>query len=490
MPLFDFAIHLDANAPEPLSLQLARLLAREILEGRLLPGAAMPSSRSLAEELNLSRHVAMSAVRELELEGWVQSHPGSGTYVAEHPPTAIPRAWGRLPERPPLPEAPPFELSSQLRPVSTLASSMLELSDGFPDARLAPKEALARGYRRALQRHGDDLLGLGESRGNRSLREALAQYLRENRGLRITPENLLITRGTPMGLGLVAAALAGDAAVENPGDPAAWEALRPYCRLHPVSVDGEGLVPEALEELLDRQPISLLCVTPQRHFPTTVALATPRRARLMELARIHDFAVVEVDSDLEYAWDAAPRLPLAAEDPEGRVIHLGSLAHLLAPGLGLGYLVAPSALVDRLARLRQRLDIQGDRVLEWSVADLLRDGDLERHLARARRVYRERRDAFLDGLREELGPESEGGFRFPPPEGGLACWVELPPGLDAEAWCSACQRASLKVHPGSRYEFSGRPLSGLRLGFAHLEPEEARRALGLLGRALPRDLHA
>ena len=112
-------------------------------------------------------------------------------------------------------------------------------------------------------------------------------------------------------------------------------------------------------------------------------------------------------------------------------------------------------------------------------------GDLERHLGRARKIYRERRDAFLDCLREELGPESEDGFRFHPPEGGLACWVELPRGLDAEAWCSACQRASLKVHPGRRYEFSGQALPGLRLGFAHLEPEEARDALGILKRALP-----
>ena len=141
--------------------------------------------------------------------------------------------------------------------------------------------------------------------------------------------------------------------------------------------------------------------------------------------------------------------------------------------------------MDRLARLRQRLDIQGDRVLEWAVADLIRDGDLERHLARARKLYRERRDAFgeaLSGMGPELGEDFEGAA----PQGGLAYWVKLPPGLDAGAWCAACLWAGVKIHPGSRYDFKGQSLPGLRLGFAHLEPEEARKALGILRRELPR----
>ncbi len=481
MSFLDLAPLLDAHAPEPLSLQLARLLAREILEGRIAPGEGVPSSRNLAERLGLSRHVAMSALRELELEGWVQSRPGSGTYVADPPPASLPRAWGQAPERPSMPEATPFELSNGLEPVSTLAASALDLSEDVPDARLAPKEALGRGYRRALQRHGNELLGRGESRGNRLLREELARYLRENRGLRVEAEHLLITRNIPMGLGLVAAALRGEAAVEDPGDPAYREALGAACRLHPVPVDLEGLVPEALEALLTQGPLSLLCVTPRAQVPTGAPLGPARRARLLELARKHDFALAEVDPDLEFAWEHPAPLPMAAEDPEGRVIHLGSLAHLLAPGLGLAYLAAPTSLVDRLARLRQRLEPQGDRVLEWAVADLLRDGDLERHVARSRKIYRERRDAFLEALTQTLGAA----FRVHPAPAGLFCWLELPAGLDATAWCARCRCAGLRILPGSRFDAQGRPLPGLRLGFAHLDPEEARRALAILKGALP-----
>jgi len=478
MPFPDLAARLDAGAPEPLALQLVRLLAREIRDGGMAPGAAMPSSRALAEELGISRHVAMSALRELEMEGWVLSRPGSGTYVSGTPPGELPRGWGALADPAAMPEDPPFELSSQLRPVSAMASTLLDLSDGFPDARLAPKEALARGYRRALQRHGDDLLGRGEPQGNPLLREQLALHLRDSRGLNVRAENLLITRGIPMALTLIAQALGGHAAVENPGQPQAWEALRAAgCSLHPVRADVGGLVPEALAELLAHQPIAFLHLSPRRHFPTTAPLSPERRARVMELARIHRFARVEDDPDGDLAWTAAA-LPLAAEDPEGRVIHLGSLSQVLAPGLGLGYLVAPSGLIDRLARVRQRLDLQGDHVLEWAVADVMRDGDLVRHLARSRKIYRERRDAFARALQAGLGP----GFEVVPPGSGLACWVKTPPGLPLEPWCSRCLLAGVKLLPGSHFEFHGLPLQGLRLGFGHLEEAEAHKALAILVR--------
>jgi len=477
----DLALRLDAAAPLPLALQLARLLAQEIRDGHLAPGEAMPSSRALAEALHLSRHVAMSALRELELEGWVVSRPASGTYVSVAPPDHVASTWGTPAESPGMPETPAFELASHLRPVSTMATTLLDLSDGFPDARLAPKEALAKGYRRALQRHGDDLLGRGEPRGNPLLREQLALHLRESRGLKIRAENLLITRGIPMALTLIASALQGDAAVENPGQPLAWEALRAAgCRLHPVAVDAQGLIPEALEELLSHQAIAFLHLSPRRHFPTTVPLAAARRRHVMALAAQHGFAVVEDDPDAELSWANPNPLPLAAEDPAGRVIHLGSLSQLLAPGLGLGYLVAPSALVDRLARVRQRLDLQGDHVLEWAVADLIRDGDLERHLARARKIYRERRDTFAEMAQKCLGMD----FEITVPESGLALWVQTPRWLDLEKWATACLRAGIKMHPGRHFEFHGQPLNALRLGYGHLEAEDMQQALGVLTREL------
>jgi GntR family transcriptional regulator/MocR family aminotransferase len=269
--------------------------------------------------------------------------------------------------------------------------------------------------------------------------------------------------------------------VEDPGNPRVWEVLGSAgARLHPIPVDGQGLDAEALEALAGNRPLALVYLTPRRHFPTTVPLAQERREAVMDLARRHGFAVVEEDSDAELTWEGPPHLPLAAGDVEGRVIHLGSLSQLLAPGLGLAYVVAPSSLLDRLARLGQRLDVEGDHVLEWAVADLIRDGDLERHLARSRKLLRDRRDAFLRGLAEELG----GGFEVQPCHGGQAVWIRTLPGLETVAWLRLCLQEGVRVHPGSQYDFHGRRLAGLRLGFAQLDVCEARRARRVLHRGL------
>ncbi|MBP1628302.1 MAG: GntR family transcriptional regulator [Holophagaceae bacterium] len=481
MAFSDLSDQLDPRASEPLALQLARLLAAEISRGRLAPGEALPGSRALAQSLGLSRHVVMSALWELEMEGWTASRHGSGTYVADVLPATFPASWGTRPAPQAAPENPPFELSSQLRPVSTLASGMLDLSEGYPDARLAPREALARGYQRALQRHGDDLLGKGEPRGNQMLREQLAIHLRKWRGLTIQADNLLITRGIPMSLALLTQALGkGDFAMEDPGDPLVREALDlPGARLHPLPVDHEGLCPEALAALAQERSLAFVHLTPRRQVPTTVPLSPVRREQLAGLAQTHGFALVEEDTDAELTFLGEPSQPMAAAFPEGHVIHLGSLSQLLAPGLCLAYLVAPAGLVDRLARLRQRMDTQGDRVLEWAMADLIRDGDLERHLARTRKVLKQRREVLEQCVGEFLGPD----FRLRASDGGQACWMETPPDLDLGAWAEACHRGGVKFHPPAARS-GGLGPSGIRLGFAHLDPSEIRAALETMGRAL------
>ncbi len=478
---------LDAAADLPLSLQVARLLVREIRDGRMKPGEAVPGSRVLAEELGVSRHVAMSALRELELEGWVESRPGSGTYVAVRLPADAPRHWGNAGAAPALAEAPAFRLPESFAPGTSLALGILDLSEGLPDARLAPKEALARAYQRALRRHGDDLLGKGEPRGNQALRDHLAEHLRAHRGLPAGPEHILVTRGPAMARTLLAASLlprGGHLAVEDPGQPEAWETFRAVADavLHPVPVDGDGLDTDALASLARRQKLDAVLVTPRRHLPTTVPLAPERRHHLLALARHHGFAVIEEDPDAELFGSAEPALPLASGDGEGLVVHGGSFAHTLAPGLGLGFLVGPRTLVDRLARARQRLDLQGDRVLEWAVADLIRDGDYARHLARCRQVYAQRLEDCLDALPVDLGPE----FATRRPDGGLACWIETPPDLDLEAWALRAREAGLRLRPGARHAFDGRRLPGFVFGHAALEAGEQRRSLRTLRSLLER----
>ncbi|MBI4913099.1 MAG: PLP-dependent aminotransferase family protein [Acidobacteria bacterium] len=491
MPLRDLIPKLDRASQEPLAVQLVRLLAAEVASGRLARGEPLPGSRALAEELELSRHTVMAALRELEAEGWVESRPGSGTFVVDRLPAGPPRHWGPLPSPGGIPDEPPFDLASQFLPLSTMGGVVFDLSEAISDPRLAPKDALAKAYQRALRRHGDELLGTGEPRGNQSLREHLAAYLTGARGFKVGPDQVLLTRGGTDSLALLAQALlvpGGHVAVENPGNPAVWDAFRtlPGVHLHPVPVDEEGLRVDALETLLSSHSLALVHLTPFHQFPTQCSLSASRRSRLLALAREHEFAILEDEPTFEFHGPSRPLLPLASADTRGAVVHLGSFAPWLAPGLPLGFLVASRTLVDRLARLRRDRRITGDRVLEWAMADLIRDGDFERHLARARKTYQERKEVFLAQAMAHLGPE----FRCADPPGGLGCWLKVPDHLDTDAWASHCRAAGVQIHPGRRFDFQGRPLPAVFLGFAHLQDGEARDALHRMRGAVDKALQS
>lgn len=483
MRLRDLALSLDPEAREPLQLQIVRAITTAIQGRRILPGSALPGSRQLAEELGVHRNTVVLALQRLEAEGWIEARPNRGTFVAERLPD--PGREGPMAGASPSPEEPGFDLPSGLDPLTGPAPAKIDLAEGLPDPRLAPMEALAKAYQRALRRHGDTLLASGEPKGNGHLRTTLAEFLSERRGLRVDPEQVLVTRGSRMGFDLMCLSLlkrGGAVAVENPGNPALCAALRrmPAVTVEPIPVDREGLQVDALEAVLSRTPLRFLYLTPQHQFPTTVPLSAPRRAKLLALARQHRLAILEDDYDADYHYTPGPQLPLASADPTGQVVYMGSLSKLLAPGVRLGFLVAPRGLVDRLGRVRAVLDRQGDRVLEWAVGDLIRDGDLARHIRRARRLYQERRDLLAGLLRERLG----GQLDFAVPEGGMALWAEAAPGFDLEGWVGRCRGQNLVLNPGRVYEVDGLPLGGTRISFAELEADELREAVERMRRAL------
>ncbi len=479
MRLRDLAISLDPSAKEPLQVQIRRALSLAIRNGRIKPGMALPGSRQIAEELGVHRNTVLVALRELEAEGWIDTRRGSGTYVAITLPDLTPYAWGHPIEAPKLPPSDPgYDMPAQLSPITAPFQALMDLSEGLADVRLAPTEAMGRAYQRAIRLHGNELLQYGEPKGNIMLRQALSVMLSERRGLVTDPEQILVTRGSRMALDLVTLSLfkqGGCVAVEDPGNRAAWETMQQSSGLvlQPVPVDAEGMDMDALEVLLGKQRVDLVYLTPHHQNPTTVALSPNRRMRLLELAQRYRMAVLEDDYDFEYQYDGRSLLPLASGDPTGQVIYMGSLSKLIAPGVRLGFLVAPKGLVERLARVRLRMDWQGDRVLEWAVADLFRDGDMARHIRKVRKAYEERRDHLVACLRDDLGDA----LSFAVPEGGLALWAHAKPGLDLEAWAQRCRQQSLIIQPGSHFSFNRSPLGATRLAFSQFEPRQLENAV-------------
>lgn len=466
MRLRDLALALDPASEEPLFSQIAKELVVAIKGGRLQSGALLPGSRAMAALLKVHRNTVIAAFRRLESEGWIETREGSGTFVASRSPSPK--------EASPQVPALGFDLPPRIFPKTEHQHGVFDLREDLPDVRLFPTELLARAYHHAMKRKGQDLLRGGDPRGQEELRQALAAFLAERRGLTVDPDQILVTGGGRMSLSLVALALLnqGDTVgVEDPGNRAVWETLRQArASLLALPVDGEGLRPENVETAIQAQGLRMLCLSPQGQVPTGGTLGRERRQDLLELAGRHRLAIVEEDASIEFTTPS--QLPLAQEDRHGVVVYIASLSRMLAPGLRLGFLVAPRSLVDRLASVRRRLDWQGDRTLESALAELLRDGDLQRHLRRTRKVYEERRNLMAALLKDRFGAQ----LAFDVPDRGLAFWVRAE-GFDLEPWRLRCGERGVLFHPARYFRFDHSPGPCTRIAFGTLEPEEIHAAV-------------
>jgi GntR family transcriptional regulator/MocR family aminotransferase len=465
---------LDRRSHVPLVAQLARALSDEIRRGRRRPGDPLPGTRPLARALAVHRNTVVAAFAELAAEGWIEARRGEGSFVSAALPAELaPRPRGRAPARP----APAVVLPAP----RDAPPGCLRLDVALPDPRLFDLGRWARAYRRAATgRHGRAAHDYGDGRGHPRLRAALAAHLRQTRGLAIGADEVLVTQGSQQAIYVAAAALLarGDrAAVEGLGYPPAWRALEAAgARLAPIPVDRDG----ARIDALARRPPRALYLTPHHQYPTAVTLAASRRLELAALAGRHGAWILEDDYDGELHYDARPVAPLAADDPAGRVVHIGSLSKLLAPGLRLGYAVASADVIEALAARRRVIDRAGDVLAELAAAELLEDGELERHVRRVRRIYRGRRDAFVGALRGAIGERAA----FDVPAGGMALWLRLGRGLDPATFAARCAAAGVAVGPAADYAFAGRPPAGARVCWAAHDERTLIAAAGRIGRVL------
>jgi GntR family transcriptional regulator/MocR family aminotransferase len=469
-----------AGSNAPLYVRIVQAVVADIRRGRLVPGQRLPGTRTLAERLGVHRNTVLSAYSELEAEGWIASDPARHTHVCETLPDALP------PVRP-APSA--RTLGFKLASPEPLASDDdpwqgFMLSDGTPDPQLVPRAALARAYRRVLRGKDHDVLGYGDPRGHERLRAALASMLGATRGLSLDSDRVLVTHGSQMALHLISRVLIqpGDVvAVEALGYRPAWEALQASgAKLVPVAVDAEGLCVAKLEALAERTPLRALYVTPHHQYPTTATLSASRRLQLLELARQRRFAVIEDDYDHEFHYQGRPVLPLASADTAGVVVYIGTLSKVLAPSLRLGYLVAPERVLARCLVERRHLDRQGDSVAECAVAELLEDGELQRHARRMRRVYQARREALVSNIERCLS----GRLQAVPAAGGMALWAKAE-GVDVDDWAARARPHGLVLLTARCFAFDRRPRPFVRLGFAIRSAEESARAIEKLARLLP-----
>ena len=460
-------------------VRVAAAITGDIRRGVLRGGDRLPSSRALADRLGVARNTVVAAYDELLAQGWVESRGAAGTFVAAAMPERAPRrAGGHVLG---IAKRPAFELEA-VAPLATpfVAGARFQLSAGVPDPRLFPKLAFARAYRRAVRTSaGTAALGYASPHGTPRLRAAIAAMLRESRAIPATAEHVLVTRGSQMAIELAARALLapGDvAAVEAYGYRPAWRAFEAAgARLAAIPLDGSGLV-------VDELPAGprLVYATPHHQYPTTVLLSPARRFALLERARRDRFAILEDDYDHEFHFDGRPVAPLASADPSGSVLYVGTLSKILAPGLRLGYVVAPEPVIATLAAIRAAIDRQGDHVTELAVADLIEDGEVARHAATSRRIYAARRDAFAELLHRELG----GVLEFELPAGGITIWARVAPDVAIERWRERALGKGVAFVTGRELALGHAPSPFIRLAFARYTEGELAEAVRILKRAL------
>lgn len=449
---------LPGNGPRAAALYQA---IRALIEaGAVPPGAKLPTTRDIAGRLKISRIAAVTAFDMLKAEGFAEGRVGSGTYVGidvPHLPDGVrPRATATSAVTPPLPCA---------------------LGVTAPDLRT--QQAFRRLLSRHLARPGPEHFHYGDPRGGTALREAVANYLRSARGVRCSPDQIMLTSGTLHALDFILrAALSPGMSVwvEDPCYPLAREALAGAgLRLVGVPVDGEGLDPAAGEELCPDAGAAY--ISPSHQFPLGVTMSMRRRLALIDWARRSGAWIIEDDFDSEIRHSGPPLTALQGMDGSGRVIYLGTFSKVLLPGLRIAYAVLPDALVDKVLAVRARTDRQPSTLAEGAMADLLNQGHFAAHLRRVRRRARAARDVLVESLVSAAGEKLD----VSPPEQGLHL-VAYPHSVvsDVDIVLKA-KEASVAARALSPMYLSAPPRQGLVLGFFGFTDEALRSAASKLG---------
>lgn len=447
----ELLLGLDRARAEPLGAQLERELRDAIRSGRLAAGERLPSSRTLAVQLGISRGLVLECYSQLQAEGFLTSRSGSATRVA---------AGASAPSQLPAKRAPAPRLAVDFRP-------------GVPDLTSFPRREWAWALRESCRKATKVELGYGDPRGSEVLREVLAGYLARVRRTVAHAEQLVICVGFAQGINLVLGSLLQQGvrrvAIEDPGDDDYYTIChRLGIEAVPVPIDERGIDVDTLAATEVRAVI----LTPTHQFPTGTALAPERRQALVAWANKRDATIIEDDYDAEFRYDREPVGALQGLAPD-RVALIGSVSKSLAPALRLGWVVSPAPLLDTLTE-DKRLSDRGSPTLEQrALASLIESGRYDRHLRHMRGAYGARRDTLVTALAKQAPGTVLTGLAA-----GFHAVVHLADTADEQAIVNEARGRSIGLYGMSPYRGSGR--SGppqLVLGFGNLSESAIERGI-------------
>ncbi|GCE24254.1 MocR-like pyridoxine biosynthesis transcription factor PdxR [Dictyobacter kobayashii] len=493
-------ITLDQNASAPLYKQLYERLRAAILEGQLEAGARLPSTRTLASEMGISRNTTALAYEQLLLEGYIESKVGDGTRVARLQPEQLLQISKGTKKshttRQPTPR--PTVLGRRGQLLANLSwpddyrdtranAEKTTFSIGQPDVTYFPYDIWAKLIARHARQSLPNVSLYQDAQGYAPLREAIAAHIGITRGVHCSPRQIILTAGAQGAIDLAARVLLdpGDQVwVEDPGYQGARGALLASgAQLIKVPVDQEGIKVEAGQRLCPEARLAV--VTPSHQFPTGVTMSLSRRLALLEWCRQAQAWLLEDDYDSEFRFSGRPLEALQGLDNSGHVIYVGTFSKVLFPSLRLGYLVVPPALLAGMVATRRLIDMHLPLLEQLALTDFIVEGHFARHLRKMRLLYLERRNTLVDALKQRLGDMLD----VVVPEAGMHLVAWLPTGMDIGNVVQQAARHGLPITPVAQSSQEPAPRQGLVLGFASATPEELQADVKILARTL-RELHA
>lgn len=482
---WELKIEINRDLDVVIHLQITNKVIEEIQRGRLLPGTVLPGTRLLAKNLNVNRKTVIQAYDELIAQGWLSTEHKRGTFVAPDIPsfkheqnhTQLPQENMRAPQYKMYGEPLIYEDAIP-------SDNIINFDDGIPDTRLIPFEIFYRAFRHALIASSrSNRLAYSDPRGTFTLRQAIANMVNIERSLNADVENVCIVRGTQMGIFLAARLVSksGDTViVENLCYPPARMAFQSTgANVVGVAIDRRGLIPEEVEAICKNGNVRAVYLTAHHQFPTTVMMPADRRLKLLLLAEKYNFVIIEDDYDHEFHFTHRPMMPIASMDYGERVIYVGSMSKVLAPGLRIGYIVAHAEVIDRCAADIMLIDRQGSNVTELAVAELLESGEIKRHIRRTVLVYNERRLLLSKLIKQHLDKY----VSFVVPDGGLAMWLTVHDMVDIDALVEEALKYEVRILAGSLFSEGNTKVQGIRLGYGNLNDAELTTGVERLKRA-------
>ena len=483
------AITIERASPLPLYKQLYEAIRQAILRGTLSKDLRLPSTRSLATELRVSRNIVVIAFEQLTAEGYLKAKTGAGSFVTNTLPDEVLQVQSQAGNgnRTLSARGTTIRKLSGFVPVSSPKLRYAPFRNGLPALDRLPLDLWGRLLARNCRKASPEIAVHGDPAGLRRLREVIASYVGVARGVRCRADQVIIVNGSQQAIDLATRVLAdpGDVAIiEDPGYVGARSALQAAkIKLIPIRVGKDGLCVELLSK--KHLKAKLAYVTPSHQFPLGVVLSLSSRLQLLDWAARNDAWILEDDFDSEYRYESKPIPALQGLDRNGRVIYIGTFSKVLFSSLRLGYLIVPEDLLDAFVTARWISDRCSPWVEQSALSDFISEGHFASHIRRMRALYMERRSAMIKSIREYLGGLLEIGDT----EAGMHLVGWLPPHVEDSRVSADAAKVGLHTLPISAFALRRLPRGGLLLGYAAFAPDVITMGIRDLALVIKRCVH-